>query len=156
MIIRQAVADDLPTMVQITHDARSFASSPDPYLWDVTDSEMHARLSRLLAGEQGIAFVVEVENQIAGFAACHYDEMDPKNPDKAAIIDILAVAQPFRNQGLGTQLLRELMITLPSLGISQIDTNVLGGNESAMRFWRRAGFTETAVKMTLRLPNSPE
>ena len=117
---------------------------------------MRARLHGLLSGEQGIAFVVEVENQLAGFVAAHYDEKDPKNPDKAAVIDVLAIALPFRNQGLGTHLVHELMVTLPALGITQIDADVVGGNEPAMRFWRRAGFTEAAVTMTLRLPNSPE
>ena len=151
MIIRPAVKEDLNTLAELTRDALSFASSPDPYAWQLEDPALKKRLESYLDSTKGSAFVLEVEGSIAGFVASHFDEFDPRKPDKGAIIDLLAVEQQYRSQGFGTHLVRELLLRLPEQGITSINVNVIGSSDSALRFWRRVGFRELAVTMSVEL-----
>ena len=151
MIIRPAEKEDLDVMAHLTRDALSFASSPDPYHWEVGDAALKKRLNSYLDPSKGAAFVLEVENTKAGFVAAHVDELDPRNPDKGAIIDLLAVDRLYRGQGFGTNLVRELLIRLPERGITRINVNVLGSSGAALRFWRRIGFSELAITMSVQV-----
>jgi ribosomal protein S18 acetylase RimI-like enzyme len=151
MIIRPAAKDDLTNLARLTNGALSFASSPDPYNWELPEDELVAKLRSYLDPKNGIVLVLQVENGAAGFVAAHFDELDPRKPDRSAVIDLLAVAQEYRGQGFGTHLIRELMLQLPAMGITRMQVNVQGANESASRFWRRAGFAEQFVTMSLEL-----
>jgi ribosomal protein S18 acetylase RimI-like enzyme len=151
MIIRPAAEEDLSHLAGLTRGALSFASSPDPYTWELSEEEMTKRLRAYLDPKKGIALVLQVENSIAGFVAAHFDELDPKRPDRSAVIDLLAVGIEYRGQGFGTHLVRELMLRLPEMAVTRMQVNVQGGSEPAMRFWRRAGFAEQSVTMALEL-----
>lgn len=157
MIIRASTEKDLPRLVQLTRDALSFASSPDSYVWDAAnDVELTKRLKSYVTGDAGLSLIVEVENACVGFVACHFDELDPRSPDRGAIIDLLTVDQEYRGRTLGTHLVQELLQVLPSKGFTQINVDVLGSNTDALSFWRRAGFHEHAVTMTVKLEAKAE
>jgi ribosomal protein S18 acetylase RimI-like enzyme len=152
MIIRATTTQDLPRLVELTRDALSFASSPDSYIWDAAnDKELTKRLHSYVTGHNELSLAVEVENALVGFVACHFDELDPRSPDRGAIIDLLAVDPEYRGRTLGTHLVQELLQVLPPKGITQINVDVLGSNNDALSFWRRAGFHEHAVTMTVKL-----
>lgn len=151
MIIRPAAEDDLAHIAGLTRGALSFASSPDPYNWELPEDAMVKKLKAYLDPKKGIALVLQVENAAAGFVAAHFDELDPKHPDRSAIVDLLAVGPEHRGHGFGTHLIRELMLQLPEKGVTRMQVNVQGANEAAMRFWRRAGFAEQFVTMALEL-----
>jgi ribosomal protein S18 acetylase RimI-like enzyme len=148
MIIRPASREDLAAMAQLTSDARSFASSPDPHAWDVdSEAEMVERLRVYLPDEKRTAFVVEVEGRLIAFTACRLIAYKPD--DQVAIIDLLAVGQAYRGRGIGTRLVRETMARLAAQGITRVNVHVASDNEPAVRFWRRLGFGTLALTMSL-------
>jgi ribosomal protein S18 acetylase RimI-like enzyme len=151
MIIRPAIKEDLEAMAHLTREALSFASSPDPYHWEGTEKQLEERLHVYISGKKGIALVAEIEKTAVGFIAAHFDELDPRHPDKGAIIDLLAVAPEQRGFGFGTNLVRELLLVLPEHKITRVNVDVLNANENAVRFWRRLGFHDLAVTMTVEL-----
>jgi len=151
MIIRPAVKDDLDTLTKLTREALSFASSPDPYAWQLEDPVVKKRLETYLDSAKGTALILEAEGAVAGFVAARFDELDPRSPDKGAIVDLLAVGQQYRSQGFGTHLVRELLLRLPEQGITRINVNVIGSSDAALRFWRRAGFRDLAITMSVEL-----
>lgn len=156
MIIRPATEADLDVMLRLTSDALSFASSPRPYEWEGAKGEAAKRLLRMfLTPKSGAALVLEVEAQVVGFVACRFDELDPNDPDKAAVVELLAVSPEHRGRGLGTHLVEELKQTLPAQGVTRLDVDVSGTNDPALRFWRRAGFREIAVTMSIDLAGPP-
>lgn len=140
--------------MRLSHAALSFASSPDPYTWEVPDEEMIDRLRAYLDSEHGLALILEVENGSAGFVAAHFEAMDPRNPDRGAVIDLLEVGPEHRGQGFGAHVVRELILQLPGHGITKMQVNVVGSNESAMRFRRRVGLAEQSVTMAIDLPKA--
>jgi ribosomal protein S18 acetylase RimI-like enzyme len=155
MIIRPADEKDIEAMARLTRDALSFASSPDPYTWeDSTDAELTKRLRAYIHPKTGFALIVQVEETIAGFVAAHFDELDPKHPDKGAIIDLLAVDPEHRGLGLGTHLVTELIQVLPEQKVTRVQVDVISKNGDAVRFWRRAGFQDIAVTMGRELASA--
>src|SRR4051812_28503304 len=102
MIIRPAATADIAHIAALTRGALSFASSPDPYHWELPDDAMEKKLKGYLDPKKGTALVLQVENAAAGFVAAHFDELDPNRPDRSAVIDLLAVGPEHRGQGFGT------------------------------------------------------
>jgi ribosomal protein S18 acetylase RimI-like enzyme len=153
MIIRPAAETDLQPMALLTTDALSFASSPDVHRWaHERPEDLESALRALLPGAgTGTSLVVEVERKVVGFIACRFDELDPRSPDKRAVIELLAVARDQRGHGLGTHLVRELIATLPRQGATQVTVNVLSAYAAALTFWHRAGFRDSAVTMAVEL-----
>ena len=58
----------------------------------------------------------------------------------------MGVHQDFRGQGIGSQLLAQAMKRCREMGLERIELEVFGSNESAIRFYERAGFVVEGVK----------
>jgi ribosomal protein S18 acetylase RimI-like enzyme len=58
----------------------------------------------------------------------------------------MGVHQDFRGQGIGTQLLAQAMQKSREKGLERIELEVYGSNESAIKFYERAGFVVEGVK----------
>ena len=62
----------------------------------------------------------------------------------------MGVHQGFRGQGIGTQLLAQAMQKSRERGLERIELDVYSSNESAIRFYERAGFVVEGVKKKAR------
>ena len=62
----------------------------------------------------------------------------------------MGVHQDFRGQGIGTQLLAQTMQKSRDKGLERIELEVYGSNESAIRFYEKAGFVVEGVKKKAR------
>jgi RimJ/RimL family protein N-acetyltransferase len=62
----------------------------------------------------------------------------------------MGVHQDFRGQGIGTQLLAQAMQRCREKGLERIELEVYGSNESAIRFYEKAGFVVEGVKKKAR------
>jgi ribosomal protein S18 acetylase RimI-like enzyme len=77
--------------------------------------------------------VARVHDRIAGFGIMRYG-------DDAAHLDLLAVASPYRREGVGRQLLEWLEKCALVAGIFNVDLEVRAGNEGAQLFYERMGY----------------
>ena len=62
----------------------------------------------------------------------------------------MGVHRDFRGQGIGTQLLAQAMQKSRDKGLERIELEVYGSNESAIRFYQKAGFVVEGVKKKAR------
>ncbi len=74
-----------------------------------------------------------IRDKIAGFAIMRYGDDD-------AHLDLLAVAPPYRREGVGRQLLEWLEKCAVVAGIFTIALEVRTGNEGAQLFYKRMGY----------------
>ncbi len=133
-------------MAALARVALSFAAPPEAGAWESgTEAEVADRLRAYVSGDRALAMVVEAGEDLIGFAACRRDGA-PR-----AALDILAVAPGHRGHGIGTRLVSDMLEALRSRGVASLDVNVEAGNAAAVRFWRRAGFRDTIVRMTADL-----
>lgn len=148
MIIEPATESDLKSMASLTRDALSFASQPDTRLWEgMSDAEMEEHLRAYLPGEQAIALVARAEHTTLGYVGARFEPDASRRSQQSAVIELLAVAPPYRGRGFGTRLVMELLAALRRQGITRVSVQVVAANEAAVRFWRRAGFHEVSFVM---------
>lgn len=95
-------------------------------------------------GENNIIYLCEVNNEVIGYVYSIIKE-------DTAIIDALYVEKYFRNQKVGTKLLKEMIKVIHEKRINKILINVMSNNDVAKKFYISLGFKP--FKETLILDN---
>jgi ribosomal-protein-alanine N-acetyltransferase len=94
------------------------------------------QLRDLLSRPHAVSLVAEVDGALAGFAIGH------RTGGRGHVVT-LDVAGGRRRQGVGRELMRELVERLESAGARLIRLEVDLRNAGAIRFYERLGFRET-------------
>jgi len=116
-----------------------------------------ARVRRAILGRDCCVLIARREGKIAGFAIMHFG-------DEVAHLNLLAVGNEHRRQGLGKQLIDWLSASAVAAGVFRIDLEVRETNGGARAFYESLGFQslnvvqgyyqgrEPALRMSRRLP----
>ena len=139
MIVRRAGPDDYDAISALWRDFDH--EIPPPIHAGPADHEKElAEISEILASE--IAFVAEDDDGApVGFALARR-----RSPALGTLTD-LYVRQEARRSGIGTQLMREVLAALSSLGLEMIDLEVGTSNAGARSLYGRWGFRDDVVIM---------
>jgi ribosomal protein S18 acetylase RimI-like enzyme len=92
-----------------------------------------ANIARKLSFADGLFWLAEESARVIGTAMAGYD-------GHRGWIYSIGVAPTLRRQGHGRALLTHAEAQLRALGCPKINIQVLSANESALRFWRSAGY----------------
>ncbi|HEY9204398.1 MAG TPA: ribosomal protein S18-alanine N-acetyltransferase [Candidatus Methanoperedens sp.] len=125
IIIRKFEPCDFPAVIDIE---RKVFNEHDPYYYmqfyeTCSDSFIVAQINGLLVG------------YIVGFQAS----------EETGRIFSFAVSLPYRNRGIGSALLKEIINIFTKAGVLRIILEVRSGNASAIRFYERHGFHKVGV-----------
>jgi len=155
-LIRPATAADVPTLgrlgallVQEHHD---FDSRRFLGMTGSTSDHYGSFLGEQLAEPNVVVLVAEQEGQAIGYAYGAiegYDYMALRGP--AAVIHDLIVDPAYRGRGVGKALLTAMITTLTARHAPRVVLSTADRNESAQRFFERAGFRRTMVELTREL-----
>src|SRR5258708_7313167 len=126
MIFRPMLEIDLGSVVEIEK-----ASMPSPWSRELFEEE--------LKREAADYFVVEEEGKVAGYMGYWVA------PQEAHIIN-LAIAAPFRNRGLGNQMVEACLEHARQRGAELATLEVRESNESAKRLYEKCGFKVIAIR----------
>lgn len=148
--VRRMVESDLDRVVEIERD-----SFPTPW------TREHF-LVELRAHRYAFDVVLEQRRRLIGYACCWI-------VDDELRINNIAIAPEQRGRGLGTRLLRWVLLAAVSRGCREATLEVRPGNHAAVSLYRRHGFVETgrrkgyyadtgedALLMAARLDRCPE
>ena len=72
-------------------------------------------------------------------------------PRKIMEIHSVAVDKPFRNQGIGTQMMAELRILARAFGYTDIQLSVYPQNDEAVAFYQKCGFAIRSINMQTKV-----
>jgi ribosomal protein S18 acetylase RimI-like enzyme len=129
----------LVTLAQAA-DAREIAEmSRDLIEGGLTWAWTPARVLQFLANKDSSVIVTRRERRIAAFAMMHFG-------DDTAHLNLLAVAAPYRRQGLGRQLVEWLCASALEAGSSRINLELRTTNVDALAFYAALGFERQGVK----------
>ncbi|MFI6033191.1 GNAT family N-acetyltransferase [Streptomyces sp. NPDC051315] len=120
--IRAATEEDLPHIVAL--DAEAFPADPYPYFV----------LRQLLASFPDFVLVVEDGGNLGGYVLS-----TPPNASRSWILS-LGIAPDLRGQGLGRQLMTQILGRLGTEGVHSVSLSVEPGNDSAVALYRSLGF----------------
>ena len=72
----------------------------------------------------------------------------------SALIDELIVSEKYRGQGVGKELLFEVVNRCRELGCCELEVSTLMSNQTARDFYRKCGFEEEAILLEMDLSSS--
>ncbi|MFS4466626.1 N-acetyltransferase family protein [Maribacter sp. 2210JD10-5] len=131
--IRNAVAADMPKVLELVNELALFEKEPDAVEVTVTDLINNGFGSNPLFH----CFVGEHENEIVGMALIYPRYSTWKGP--VIHLEDLIVTQKMRGSGLGTALLNEVVKYGNTLGVKRICWEVLDWNDPAIHFYESKG-----------------
>ena len=117
-------------------------------LWKITegiglsDADSKEGIKRFLERNPGLSYVAVDGKEIVGAALCGHD-------GRRGYIHHLAVATSHRKQGIGKSLVGRCMFALMQIGIAKCHLFVFGGNQEAIEFWNKVGWTERVELMMM-------
>jgi len=141
----------LGAMLMRTH----YKFDPQRFLAPVEGSERGyaSFLAGMLDSPHDCVFVAEDEGgRIAGYVFAALEPLSWKElRGPAGFIHDVAVAEDARRAGVATQLLRAAIEWLREHGAPRVLLWTAAPNEAAQRLFRRLGFRDTAIEMTMEL-----
>jgi ribosomal protein S18 acetylase RimI-like enzyme len=87
-----------------------------------------------------ISLAAELDGVFCGFllARVYYGEFGTMEP--AAVLDTIGVNPDFRQQGVGSAMVRQLRLNLGGLGVARLQTEVGWDNQELLAFFNHEGF----------------
>lgn len=133
MIIRKALKNDMPCVLELIQELAIFEREPDAVVVTVDD------LVRDGFSEQPLfqCFVAEVENEIIGMALFYYRYSTWKG--KTIHLEDLIVKESKRGTGAGFALYKEIIQQGKAENVRRIEWNVLDWNTPAIDFYEKSG-----------------
>jgi ribosomal protein S18 acetylase RimI-like enzyme len=132
MNIRKALKEDCPAMLELVRELALYEKAPD----EVTVDPQHFEESGFGQNPVWWAFVAETDTkQVVGFAL-YYIRYSTWKGQVMYLEDILVTAS-MRGQGIGHQLVDQLIVEAKEKGFKRIVWQVLEWNEPAINFYRK-------------------
>lgn len=132
-IIRKGTKNDLAALLSLIKELAVFENEPNAV--ELTEAD----LLRDGFGEVPLFFfyVAEVEAKIVGLALCFYKYSTWKG--KTIHLEDLIVAKEHRNNGIGKQLLNQIIEVAQTEKVQRLEWNVLDWNTNAIDFYKKTG-----------------
>ena len=155
MIIRRAVAEDMPGINKMLHQVLTVHHNGRPDLFKAnvkkyTDEE----LVQIISDDKTPIFVAVEEDaptgEILGYAFCIFQQHVGNNiltDVKSLYIDDLCVDEEKRGLHIGKQLYEYVLAFAKEQECYNVTLNVWACNESAMRFYEKCGLVPQKVGM---------
>ena len=133
MIIRKAIQNDMPSVLELIQELATFEKEPDAVVITVDD------LVRDGFSENPLfqCFVAEVDNEIIGMALYYYRYSTWKG--KTIHLEDLIVKESKRGTGAGFALYKEIIKKGKAENVRRIEWNVLDWNTPAIDFYEKSG-----------------
>ncbi|MEO0000603.1 MAG: hypothetical protein RL766_649 [Bacteroidota bacterium] len=132
MNIRKAVKGDCPAMLELVRELALYEKAPD----EVTVDPQHFEASGFGQNPVWWAFVAETDaKEVVGFAL-YYIRYSTWKGQVMYLEDILVTAS-MRGQGIGHQLVDQLIVEAKEKGFKRIVWQVLEWNEPAINFYKK-------------------
>ena len=136
MIVRDALEEDLPAIVDI-YNAATATRTSTALLGPVSVEERLPWFNRH-SPNQFPLWVAEIDREIAGWLSFHEFIRRPAYNGTAEIS--IYVHENFRRRGIGRSLLAKAIAEAPGLNVRALVGYVLGHNEASLRLFEQAAF----------------
>ena len=155
MNIRRAENGDIPGMIALLHQVGDVHHRIRPDLFREGALKYdEAALETLLRNEDMPVFVAVKGGFVAGYCFCQIRKIAGSSvlTDRRELyIDDLCVDEGCRGQGIAQKLYEHVTAFAKEQGCGYITLNVWCGNDSAMRFYEKAGLSPRNITMEMKL-----
>jgi len=121
-------------------------STPEIVLSDI---DTHESIARFLERNPGFSYVARQAGSLVGVVLCSHD-------GRRGYIDHLAVRDSHRLQGIGKALVIRCLYNLMRVGIRRSNLFIFEGNQDAIEFWKKIGWSPKLNMVLMSQPISPQ
>lgn len=148
--IRKATKEDHPTLLTFE---QGIVAAERPFDKNLKEGLIHYYdLLELISSENAEVFVAEYKNELIGSGFVKIEkEKSFRKHDYYAYIGFMFVKENFRGKGISKMILDSLLSWAKSKNISEVLLEVYDGNQAAIRAYKKAGFKERLVEMSLSI-----
>ena len=155
MTIRLAESRDIPGMIHLLHQVGGVHHDIRPDIFRAGALKYtSAQLEELLLDETRPIFVYDADGFVAGYCFCilkAFHDHETFTNRTEFYIDDLCVDEGHRLQGIATALFDHAVSYAKQQRYDAITLNVWCGNDSAMRFYEKAGMKPRNILMEMKL-----
>lgn len=148
IVYRKANADEWSKLQLLNEEVMVDNSKNDPDLkpdWAMSETGKQY-FQKLLTDENKYCIVAEENGKLIGYVVSSEIEFDYRN-GKHLEINNMGVSPRYRNKGVGTELINEVLKRAKSNGFTKIYVNSYFKNEKAIVFYKQNGFSEIDVSL---------
>jgi hypothetical protein len=133
LLIRNALKEDMPSVLQLIVELAVFEKEPDAVDISVEDLEQ----AGFGDDKQFECFVAEVDGDIVGMALVYFRFSTWKG--RTVHLEDLVVKENMRGKGVGKALYRKVMEYAAKQGVKRVNWVVLDWNKPAIDFYEQTG-----------------
>ncbi len=157
MRIRNAVTSDFEAIERLFRLENRFSHGMEPGRVALTSDVLtESEFGEIIADDHAIIAVSEARGVITGFIFGKHRASKADRWSTAVnrvIIELLFVDEDYRGHGHASALIEHTIDWAESLKASEIDVEALTRNTAALGLYRKSGFEDRQLLMTLRLGN---
>jgi GNAT superfamily N-acetyltransferase len=147
--IRKWTRDDLTQIHKAWLAYCRAVARSDMHISSDADTALMKWLTSRFRQPTAMGFVAEANGAVAGFLTARIDDWESVPPviesRRIGIIDALYVADEFRRQGIGTQLIDRAIDAMKKGNAVAVETIYDAWNDASAGTWHRAGFAPWMV-----------
>ncbi|MBN8549369.1 MAG: GNAT family N-acetyltransferase [Deltaproteobacteria bacterium] len=150
MQIRTAQSSDLDQVLMLSQQGFDYDEQFDPTLnmqWSQSN-EARVYFGAKIDSEDALLIVAVRDSEIVGYLAAGCKTSEPyRQPSRLAELEVMFVAETFRNKGVGRQLTNEFFRWATGKGCQRAKVVASAGNIRAAKFYRDNGFQDYTVAL---------
>ena len=142
--IRKAVAEDIPSIVELWKELMDFHKARDRiFSRSATGHQAFADyVTGHIKSETSRVFVAEAGKNLVGYCIAFIEKYPPvlKMTEYGLIQDI-SVTKKYQRRAIGKRLLKEAQNWFSEKGVHRIEARVAKSNKLSTEFWAKMGFS---------------
>lgn len=124
LAIKSFTIEDYEPVINLWHETDGIVLS---------DTDEMEPMKIFLHRNPGLSLVAYIENTLAGVILCSHD-------GRRGYLHHLAVKKEYRNQKIGSTLVKKCLKKISEEGIKKCNIFILDENDKGMKFWEKNGF----------------
>jgi GNAT superfamily N-acetyltransferase len=151
--IVKAQSSHVPEIVDVWEEFALFHKDMNPRypMVDNVRVGFEEHLRGLIVMEDTLVLAAVNEGKVVGFSVAQIRKSVPGfKREKFGAIDMMAVTARCRWRGIGTAILKEILIWFRSQNIDMIELSVASGNRVGYPFWKKHGFKAYLHRLYLK------
>jgi GNAT superfamily N-acetyltransferase len=147
--VRDWSRDDLPLIQRAWLEYFRHVARSDMHLRSDAEAAMKRWLGARYRQVNSLGLVAELSESLAGFLIGRIDDWESVPPvidtRRIGIIDAVYVAERYRRQGIGRQLIDKAIAAMRVANAVAVETTYDAWNDASAQSWHRAGFAPWMV-----------
>lgn len=147
--ITKATQDDVKDLIDLNYELFLHDLPYDKHLfknWPYSESGKEY-FSKSVVDEKYCALVAKDESKTVGYLVGYIWNHWDSRPVKTAEIDNMLVLDEYRGKGVGKLLISEFKKWCKTNEVEDMFVMTYSGNDEAIRFYKRCGFEDLAVRL---------